>query len=123
MKNRLLQYLAIGALLFSAACGSDDCTQSDWLGTYTGTETCDGVAEDGDPFIITAGANDDELIVDGITFTFDGCSLSYVEEDEIFGSTFSVALNLELDGNTITGTSVVSIDGVVDESCSVNYSK
>ena len=104
MKFNFLLLLAVG--LFFTSCGSDDCTQSDWLGTWTSTDVCestvDGVTEtltETNTFEITAGANENQIVVEGETYVIDGCSVN--TSVDIDGETSSI--KLELDGNTITG--------------------
>ncbi len=82
--KRVFYFLALSTLfMFAAGCGDDDdggptCAQSEFIGTYTGTDNCTGTG--GTPstsVVITAGANDNEIIVNGMTATIDGCNFSW----------------------------------------------
>lgn len=63
MKN-LFYFLLLGALI-SSSCGSDDdeetCMVGDFIGTYVGSETCDGETED-ITYVVTQGSSEDKLI-------------------------------------------------------------
>ena len=123
MKIKLLVLSAVS--LFLISCGGDDCTQADWLGTYTGTDMCetttDGVTEttsDTYTIVITAGANENQILVDGDAFTIDGCKVSFSEGD--------ISFSMELDGNTITGESEATIEFLgttISSTCTFTGSK
>lgn len=120
---KLLQLsLLFFALLSVAACGDDDdqmaavCSQTDWVGTYTGTITC---VEDGDTdtddvtvTIIASGANN--LIISyeqpGISTEYDplpftNCSLDASSSEQ--GITLTIAA--DLDGDTFTVAETFSV--------------
>jgi uncharacterized Zn-binding protein involved in type VI secretion len=106
-----------------SSCGSDDCTQDDWVGTYTGTETCDGVESAEETFTITAGSTETTLVIDGETVAFDGCNVTESFTFEFLGITTTSEITVELDGNTITGTSKITVDGTVEDDCTFSYTK
>ena len=121
-----IKFLILSAVsLFLISCGSDDCTQADWIGTYSGTDMCetttDGVTEntsDSYTVVITAGATEDEILVDGDPFTIDGCKVSFSEGD--------ISFSMELDGNTITGESSASFEFLgttISSTCTFTGSK
>lgn len=107
MTKYILSLVALSLLMVS--CGSDDCTQADWVGTYTSTDVCettvDGVTEtttETTTFEITAGANENKISVDGEVYTIDGCSITFGEGD--------ISFSMELDGNTITGETSFTLE-------------
>ena len=110
MKFKLFTVLA--AMCFLIACGSDDsCTQADWIGTYSGTTNCD----DGEPaedttIVVSAGATENTLNVDGNEIAFDGCKFSITEMDPFFG--IEITSNYELDGNTLRSEASFSLFGI-----------
>ncbi len=112
MKSNLFLILA---LLFTlASCGGDDdCLQADWVGTYTGTEDCNGEIADATMTVSAAGT--DMLIYfietsSGTTefdpLPFNGCNFN--QQDEEDGIRFE--LDVELDGDMLTFRFEVSDD-------------
>ncbi len=110
-----LNLFLILALLFtlSSCGGDDDCVQADWLGTYTGTEDCNGETTDA---IITVTAEGDDMIVFLIAtdvstaefdpLPFDGCNVDMSDSD----GTLTLDLSVDLDGNDLTLSSVFTVD-------------
>ncbi len=103
MKFNLLLILI---LLLASSCGGDDeCVQADWVGTFAGTETCDGDTEDA---VITVAAVDGDMLSmevqsSGTTVTipgipFDACGINEVLEMD--QSTLNV--DASLDGDMLT---------------------
>lgn len=101
---KLNLFLILAVLFTLSSCGDDDCVQADWLGTYTGTESCEGETTDA-TIVVTAQGTDMlsfSIESDGSTTSFDlpldGCSTSSVEEeDEI-----RLELSASLDGNDLS---------------------
>ncbi len=116
-------------LCFVAACEDDDeppvCTQDTWLGTYTGTATCDGVS---DPTTVTITASGPDQIViryaaGSTTTTFDplpvtNCNLSRTNSSG--GVTGSVTA--ELNGNSFELTETVT-GGGFNINCTVSATR
>lgn len=118
MKFNFLLLLAVG--LFFTSCGSDECTQDDWVGTYTGTISCPDEDPEDTTYVITAGATDNEILIDGDAVTFDGCKISITEVDPFFGA--EITLELELDGNNLNGTASTTLLGIT-ATCDITSSK
>lgn len=104
-------------VLLIAACNdddTDDCMQSDWVGTYTGTAVCDGVS-DSTIVIITASGSEAVIIeyeVGGLTTTYDpitpnGCLIDYSESQSGLTIDFDAAINMD----NLTFTEVLSGNG------------
>lgn len=103
-----------------SACGNDDdgptvCTQSDWVGTYEGTVTCDGAAE---AVTVTIAANgavglDVSYATAGSTIAFTdpltpvSCDLDATATDA--GTTLTI--DATLDGDKLTFKEVLTISG------------
>ena len=128
-----MNFLKLSLILMLAftitACGDDDegsdnsCVQSDWVGTYTGTETCDGDIYD---VTVNVTASGTDAIVIAITesdstgtttLTYDpivptGCTLSESGMDQ--GFTLSLIANLDEDVVTVSSTIG---NGTVSETC------
>jgi hypothetical protein len=98
MKFKYLTILLFALLTIS--CG-DDSSRDDFIGTWTGMITCDGNSDD-NSFVITAGSNDDEILIDDsddpFTATVDGneATFSFTEDEETITGSFTV------NGNTMT---------------------
>jgi len=92
---KLLKLTFVFALLFSlASCGDDepdvqtDCTQADWVGTYTGTKDSNGASTDDATVTFTADGTTDVILAYSVTtaagidnfeidpFTPDGCAIN-----------------------------------------------
>lgn len=97
--------------LFINSCGNDEnidlsCMQSDWVGTYTGTRTCDGGMEQ--PITLTFSAIGSRLslfYVVGINvttpngeFDFNGCEI----DDSITSQSENYSIKATLNGNELT---------------------
>lgn len=115
------------AVLFIASCGDDDedmmvCTQADWVGAYSGTQTC--VGDDPQDVTITFIASGTDSLdimyesADGTTvsftaaFPFEGCSISANSTD----------LTVEA---TLTGDELFFRDVInaFDTDCSINATR
>lgn len=77
-KFRLLSILFITGILFTS-CGSNDCLQADWVGTF---ELVDGSCNDpslelDQMIVITAGMSDNSVIITGIQYEFEGCEVDF----------------------------------------------
>ena len=112
MKNVFTLLIFLSLL---SACGSDDCTISDYEGSYTGTITCDGEEPESITATVTAGSGN-TIVVDANQEVFmievDGCDLVIPAETvDIFGIETMVSGSGELDGNTMRITQRVSAFG------------
>jgi len=132
MKAFKLTFLLL-ALLTVAACDDDDdapivCGQSDWVGTFTGTQTCtDEPTEDVTLTFTSAGANllNFEYTVAGTVTSnttpipYDGCSFM------VSGNDMGVSLDLEvaLQGSELTFTTVTTLTGIGTTTCTINATK
>lgn len=115
MKNLLLFVFTIS--IFAISCG-DDCTQEDWLGVYNVAVECTGEDAIEDSISITAGSNENEILFDGDALTIDGCTASAT----IMDSGLEFTIDLELDGDNISGTQTGSFLGI-PVSCTLDGSK
>ena len=96
----LIQVLFLFTILAFVSCGDDDCTQDDWVGTYTGTADCNGT-DLACTVTITASGADAIIIryeIDSSTTTFDpltisGCSIERTITDGGVTGSVSVSLN------------------------------
>lgn len=114
------------AILSIAACADDDegtsnCTQADWVGTYTGTQNCDGVTEDVTVTITASGTNN--IVVAYVTptssTTFD--PLPFTNCDLIAnasGGGFTVAVDADLNGNELSVIETIS-DSTTTSTCTL----
>ena len=105
MKFNLLLVFSLVFLLASCGDDEDGCSQADWVGTYTGTETCDGTTVDAT--IVVAAVGEDML---SMTFTssgstieipgvpFDACGVS----EELSLDTSTLDVDASLDGSNLT---------------------
>lgn len=124
-----LSFLLI-LMTFLASCGDDDdsnCVQADWVGTYTGTQTCTGEDATAVTVTITAsGANDVIIAYDddaGFGSEFDPLTPSGCDIDK---SATEQGLTLEIeasvDGNTFTLKEVFS-QGAVSNTCNITATR
>ena len=124
---RLSTLFILSILVFLTACGDDeDCTQADWIGSYTGTEVCNG--EDAVDAIINISANgtdmlDIEVISNGATVTvptvdFSGWSIDATAEMD--GST--LAMDANLDGTDLEFNTVFTVVGFGTSNCTYSVS-
>lgn len=95
MKTTKILLLAVPLILASSCSKDDDCTQADWIGTYTLKSNTDSCEEEDieidSEFTITAGSSGTKLRVDGVDYNFTECKIT----DNTFG------IEIELDGNEI----------------------
>ena len=117
-------------LIFTlAACGDDDsapaCTQSDWVGTYMGTQDCDGNTEDVTVTITASGS--DAIIVEYQSLNGDaefdpltpnGCNLDRTESAG--GNTLTVDANL--DGNNLNFIDIIAL-GTTTATCTITATR
>ena len=103
--------ILLTTIFFMTACSKEEaCLQSDWLGTYTGTESCSGDNKD---VIVTITADGTNGIVLTTKSEFGeieypsiapiNCDFEYDSSD--YGGAFpeiSLTLDGALDGNTLT---------------------
>jgi hypothetical protein len=120
MKLFKLSFLFL-VLFLAAACGDDDegmttCTQADWVGTYTGTISCDGETPEDVTFTILAGSSDGLLLsyeTASLSTEFDqpipfqACNLSISSTDQ--GLTLS--LEASRNGDNLTFTETITVGG------------
>ena len=123
LKNALMNLLKLSFFLVLIAtfstCSDDDdntknCVQSDWVGTYTGTLDCDGIAEDV-TVTITANGSDDIIIkyeVPNASTEYDpllpnSCDLDYTESD----SGITITIDASIDGDNLTLKEIISLGG------------
>lgn len=113
---KLLFFVSIFAL---TSCSDDDpvstCTQSDWVGTYTGTIDCDGTMEDVTVNITASGT--DAIVIKYETdtqeteydpLTPDACK---IENSGTLGG-ITASVDLTLDGDNLTLIETLSGGGV-----------
>lgn len=111
--SRILMLCAICATVLLSSCGKDDDNQADnrdnFVAVYSAVESCDGYSyTDSYDVTITAGADDDALIinniygvgVNGLNATVDGDNLTMPNQD--FPVYAGVAATIEATG-TLTG--------------------
>jgi len=124
----LLRLSIILALIFTlGACDNNtvSCVQSDWVGTYTGTQDCDGLSEDV-TMTITASGTDAIVVMyetEGVEVEFapmtpDECTLSKTESDDDMSLTVEATIN----GNNLTFTDVITI-GTESATCTITAIK
>lgn len=130
MKAFKLTFLLL-ALLTIAACGEDDdpvvCAQADWIGTYTGTQTCVGGTTEGVDVTITAngatGLDVTYTTASGsqTSFTeplpFEGCTLDVDSE----GNGITLTIDATLTGNELTFRDVLTFGNTLD--CTITATK
>ncbi|MFT4667273.1 MAG: major membrane immunogen (membrane-anchored lipoprotein) [Gammaproteobacteria bacterium] len=127
MKLLKLSLMLVLVSLF-AACGDDDsneCTQSDWVGIYTGTAICDGVSEDvtvtitasgTDKIIITYETTNLEAEYDPLDYS--GCDINEAQS----AGTTSLTVDASIDGDNFSLTEVITI-GAATSTCTLTASK
>ena len=119
--NYFSRFMMLVFAITLAACGGDDdsaknCAQSDWVGTYTGTVTCDNDPAENVTVTITAdGAN--AIVIKYETtlveteydpLTPNSCDL----EQSLTQGGASATIDAMLDGNTFTLNEVLTVGGV-----------
>lgn len=127
MKLFKLSFLLL-ALLTAAACNDDDdsmmvCSQSDWVGTYTGTADCDGDVEDVTITIAADGTENIaiEYVIGDSTLTvtttydplpFSSCSL----DNTATAGGLTATVDADVNGDEIVITETIS-DGTATSTC------
>lgn len=100
-----LALLALCTLAFIACNNDDECSQSDWIGTYNKTsEDCPENVSLDDVLVIEAGGNANEIILAGDTVMINDCAT----QNAPFG------IEISLSGN------ILSVEGL---GCTGEYSK
>ena len=99
MKKILLVTL-VGLSFLS--CQKDDCQKADFIGTWKGTENCDGTIKEGVIITITDEGSNDKVLINGSTFDdesaeVDGCDLD--------GSLLVLGIGIEIKGS-LEGTTL-----------------
>lgn len=113
-----LSFLLVLLVAFSA-CGDDEetnvCAQADWVGSYTGSQVCDGADAEDATVTITASGTDAIVIITNVPgleseydpLTPDNCDLNVSQTDS--GITLSV--DATIDGDNLSFTEVLSAGG------------
>jgi len=128
MKLLPLTTLLFLAVVLATGCNNDDdepavCTQADWVGTYSGTITCDSEPAQDVTLTITADGTDN-VVLSYQTSTvstlydplpFDNCGLDNLATGGGITSSVSVTLN----GNDITLMESLSGGGFASD-CTIN---
>lgn len=118
--------LLLMSILAFASCGDDDaCTQSDWVGVYTGTANCDGTSENVTVTITASGSENIKIVYETPTvlteydpFTPDGCSLNVSQSQ----AGASISVNATLDGESLSLTEAIDFGGL-STNCSISASR
>ncbi|MEL6275241.1 MAG: hypothetical protein AAFO91_04580 [Bacteroidota bacterium] len=118
--------------LLIAGCGNDDdidlsCMQSDWVGTYTGTRSCDGGAEVN--VTVTISASGSQLMVSYVTGTtvvtpgepidFTGCQI----DEDIVGQGANYSIKATLDGNELELEDRLVFGSAIGPLCQIRATK
>lgn len=124
-----LSILCLCIILLSG-CKEDEpatpvCTQSTWLGTYVGTQDCDGTVED-ITVTVTASGSEAIIIKHETTYletTFDpltpnGCSLDATSSD--MGLTLTVSSSIDGDSFSLVDT---FSDGTSTATCTITATR
>ena len=114
-----------GVLAF-VSCGEDDCTQEDWLGTYTGTIICDGNSEDV-TVMIAASGNESVVITYESTTVSTEYSALQIMDCAISATSSAGGLNVNitstLDGDDLVINEIISVDGGSTNTCNIVASR
>ena len=122
MKTFRLFILSFSTFLILSCSDSDECTQEDWIGTYTVTAICDGEETTVSVFITSDGIN--EIKVEyKIPFTtaifgsvkFDGCTASRSNSN----GDYSINVEASLNGDVFIFSKSETIMGK-NNNCSIN---
>ena len=125
---RLSIFLAL--VMAMTACNKDDddastCTQSDWVGTYKGTQDCDGDTENVTVTIIARGSNEITIKYETATVTTEfnpltpaGCDLD--QTDSAGGLTLVV--DASINGDQLTFKDILS-DGSTTTTCTITATR
>ncbi len=131
MKLLKLSFLLL-TITFLSACGDDDgdgddlsCVQADWVGTYTGTQTCDGTAEEVTVTITASGTNDVVIKTETTTleteydpFTPNSCDI----DKTVTAQGFTITIDAALATNQLTFSDVTS-DGTTTSTCNLTATR
>lgn len=119
--------LCIPCLIVMFSCGDDngDCVQADYIGTWTGTESCTPLGTENN-VTITVIEKGNALEIDGGEFVtdevgIDGCSVS--RDATTFGTGFKYSGSLSDDGGTLTLTHTQELVGEVVNQCTYTLTK
>ena len=128
LKSKITLLLLLSFGLFVTSCGDDDsgdCVVSDWVGTYTGTQVCNGASL---PVTVTITASGTEQIVvmyetDGLETEFDpltptNCDLDVSESQ----GSLSLTVDANLDGDQLSFQDVLS-DGTNNVDCTITATR
>ena len=125
MKSTLKAFLLLSVIAFFSSCGDDPCTQSDWVGTYTGTVTCDGNSEEGTVTITANGTEEvvirystDTQLTEYDPLTPTDCTISLSQDD----AGITVSITATLDGDNLTINESFSVGGTTS-TCNVVASR
>ncbi len=118
--DKIILSIFLGLLLIS--CGGNDCTSSDFIGSYLGTIFCSDNESEDISVLITEGNNDSIVMdIDGESYDIevDGCNLIIPESSfEFLGLVTTVSGEGELDGNILSITQNVTAFGIT-ETCNI----
>lgn len=118
------------SLLILVGCKEDEpeppaCDQSNWTGTYVGSQDCDGTVEDVTVTITSSGTTDVIFAYElsGLEVTYDpltinGCSLDATNED----MGLSLTVNASISGDEFSLTEVLS-DGTTTSNCVITATR
>ncbi len=118
-------------ITFLSACSDDDptCIQSDWVGTYTGSQVCTGSdtsTEDNLTVTITASGSNAVIIKyegDGFEIeydplTFDNCDIDKTDS----GQGLTLTIDASIDGDKLTLIDIFS-DGTDSTTCTLTATR
>jgi len=104
MKIKLFLLLLV-LFTLSSCDGDDECTQDDWIGTYVGTQNCNGLTTDATMTVSAAGADMLIYFIETSAGTtefdpepFSGCNVNQQDEED----GIRLELDIELDGDMLT---------------------
>ena len=129
IEKQLIMRNLLGLLLFCfilASCGGDSCSEADYVGSWSGTISCDTEPTEDIDIVITEGSGGNiNLDIDGeITpVEVNGCSLNIPEISiDFFGTPLTTSGSGNLDGDALTIVQKISVAGV-EESCTINLTR
>lgn len=111
------------------SCGKDDpaCTADQFIGAYTGSESCSSLGTTNTSYTATfsAGSNSNKVkFTDSkgrdYEMTIDGCALRY--NDTVFGNGIVIEFNRADDG-TLTGSVLTKAVTATIEDCAISLTK
>lgn len=123
---RLLKFtlaiLGFGFIAFSCNDSSETCSQADWVGVYTGTQTCNGETVDATVTITASGESAIivSILADGTTIELDpadidGCNYDIEGRD----AELSLSADGSLSGETVTFNTELFIGGQLGSRCTI----